>query len=179
MWTTLNFLANQLRLKRVFAILTFAVVLACSLYLTSGLAAPQDVAPDAPRPARPTKASSTGGRYSLPKPLEIRSVRVARVDQRTAKLAGDEFMRKATQPLVIEVRTVQPLGDLTRTSSPVIVLNGEVLSETIPLVPNRLVAFLPDRRTLKETNSVTLVRLGQEDLTRSRRTVTFTSRSIR
>ena len=115
----------------------------------------------------------------MPKPLEIRSVRVSRVDQRTAKLAGDEFMRKATQPLVIEVRTVQPLGDLTRTSSPVIVLNGEVLSETIPLVPNRLVAFLPDRRTLKETNSVTVVRLGQEDLTRSRRTVTFTSRSIR
>jgi hypothetical protein len=106
-------------------------------------------------------------------------VKVSRVNATTAKLAGDEFLRRASDPLVIEVRTQEPLGDLTRTSSPVIVLNGETLSETIPLAPNRLVAYLPDRKSIRKTNSVAVAWLGAEEITKSRRTVTFKADSIK
>jgi hypothetical protein len=180
MWMTSNFPARERSFVRLFACSAFAVFLACSTHSGFGVALAQETAPDAPRPARSSKVQpTTPGRRSQPKTVEIKSVTVGRLDGSTTKLAGVDFMRSATDPLVIEVRTEGPLGDLTRTSSPVIVLNGETLSETIPLMPNRLIAFLPNRRFIKDTNTVVVVWLGQEELTRSRRALTFRSRDIK
>ena len=178
MWMTSNFPVNERRLVRLFVCSAFAVVLAWSTQSGIGLALAQEIAPDAPRPARSSKVP-LATRRSQPERVEIKSVTVGRLGGPMTKLAGNDFMRSATDPLVIEVRTQGPLGDLTRTSSPVIVLNGETLSETIPLTPNRLIAFLPNRKSIKDTNSVVVVWLGQEELTRSRRALTFRSKDIK
>jgi hypothetical protein len=178
MWMTLSFRGDG-PLAHLRASVVFGGLLVCSIYSAPRIAA-QEAAPDAPRPARPARVSSTPSKGSVPrKPVEIRSVKVSRVNATTAKLAGEEFLRRASDPLVIEVRTQEPLGDLTRTSSPVIVLNGETLSETIPLAPNRLMAYLPDRKNIRRTNSVAVAWLGAEEITKSRRTVTFKADSIK
>jgi hypothetical protein len=140
---------------------------------------PQDLAPDAPRPARPAvKPPKRAAQGSPSGTVELRSVTVRRLDAKYEKLAGPEFLRTATEPLVIEVRTLSPLGNLARTSSPVIVLNGKQLSETIPLSPNTLLAFLPDRKLIRTSNSVRVEWLGDEALTRSRRPLIFRSRDV-
>ena len=180
MWTTLSFRAEGYRFGPYCVTLVFAMFLVCSTYSNSRVVSAQEVAPDAPRPARPRKDVSTRFKGAgRPKRVELRSVKVARVDKSTAKLAGVDFMTRAQDPLMIEVRTQDPLGDLTRTSSPVIVLNGEVLSETIPLLPNKLIAYLPDRKAIRTSNTVSVVWLGAEELTRSRRPLTFRSNSIK
>lgn len=180
MWMTLNSHAEGYRLGRRCVKLVFAMFVICSSYSASSVALAQEVAPDAPRPARPRKDASTHFKSVGPrKRVELKSVKVVRVDKNTAKLAGVDFMTRAQDPLMIEVRTQDPLGDLTRTSSPVIVLNGEVLSETIPLLPNRLIAYLPDRKAIRISNTVSVVWLGAEEITRSRRPLTFRSNSIK
>jgi hypothetical protein len=181
MWTTSNSRGKRPRLARLCASAAFALLVAFATQPERGVASAQEVAPDAPRPARPPgkPPSALAGRGPQLKRVELRSLTVGRPNGRMAQLAGKDFMGKATNPLVIEVRTQDPLGDLTRTSSPVIVLNGETLSETIPLKPNRLIAFIPDRRKIKDTNTVVVEWLGQEQLTRSRRPLTFRSRDVK
>jgi hypothetical protein len=178
MLTTSNFPAKQQRLTRLLACAVFAVVL---VYAGAVVASAQEVAPDAPRPARASNrvVSNTKPRPRQAKPVELSTVSIRRLDERMSKMAGADFVKRATAPLVIEVRTQEPLGDLTRTSSPVIVLNGEVLSETIPLSTDRLIAFLPDRKFIRETNTITVVWLGNEELTRTRRPLRFRSRDIK
>jgi hypothetical protein len=149
------------------------------LFFALSEAMSQDIAPDAPRPARAAVKPPKSSVQSSPSgPVELRSVTVRRLDAKHEKLAGPEFLRTATEPLEIEVRTQRPLGNLTRTSSPVIVLNGKQLSETIPLPPDRLVAFLPDRKMIRTSNSVRVEWLGDEALTRSRRSLIFRSRDV-
>jgi hypothetical protein len=180
MWMTSNFRVRQYSFARLIVCSAFGVVLTCFSHAGFGVALAQEIAPDAPRPARPNKESTTTpGRRPQFKSVEIKSVTVGRMSPTMEKLAGADFMRGASNPLVIEVRTQDPLGNLTYTSSPVIVLNGETLSETIPQGPNRLIAFLPNRRLIKDTNSVVVVWLGREEFTRSKRPLTFRSRDIK
>lgn len=70
-----------------------------------------------------------------------------RAETGSGRRAGAEF---ADRPLVVEVRTRRPLGDHSRTNSPVIVLNGTALSETIPQLPDWLLASRPRGRSLLE-----------------------------
>lgn len=154
-------------------------IVVASVLLISGKAMSQDIAPDAPRPARAAIKPPKTSEYGSPSgTVEMRSVSVRRLDSKHEKLAGSEFLRTATEPLVLEVRTLRPLGNLARTSSPVIVLNGKQLSETIPISPNTLVVFLPDRKLIRTTNSVRVEWLGDEALTRSRRPLIFRSSDI-
>lgn len=150
------------------------------LLLTSATNKAQDLAPDSPRPARPVvKPTRPSVVQDVRSPsVELRSVTVRRPSANQRKLAGENFLRTATEPLVIEVRTMRPLGNLTRTSSPVIVLNGKQLSETIPVAADRLVAFLPDRKMIRRTNTVVVEWLGDERLTRSKRPLVFSSRDV-
>ena len=154
-------------------------IVVVSFLLISAEAFTQDIAPDAPRPARPAvKPPKPSVQGSPSRTVELRSVVVRRLDAKDKKVAGPEFLRTANEPLVIEVRTLGPLGNLTRTSSPVIVLNGKQLSETIPIPPNILRAFLSDRKLIRTSNSVRVEWLGDEALTRSRRSLIFRSRDV-
>ena len=142
---------------------------------------PQPMPPEAPMPALPQEPRpAIPDRSVRPEPVEIRSVSVRRLAQDSAlvRLAGRPFLESAREPLVIEVRTARPLGRLDRTGSPEIYLNGERIGDTWALGEDRLVAFLPDRRRLRELNEVTVAWLGTEELTRTRAPATFGARQV-
>jgi hypothetical protein len=134
-------------------------------------------APDAPRPARPAppRPGRVEGKVStriVRTSVEIQAVSVIRLDTDLKKLAGKEFLSKAEEPLAINVRTEKPLGNTQRSSSPVIVFNGQNLLNTRSTGQQTLVAFLPDRKLLKPKNTIAVVWLGDEQ-TRTRRPLTL------
>ena len=140
-------------------------------------------APEAPRPAKPVDQDRprTIDRSQLVKPVKLQSVSVYKMDEKTAKLAGKNFLRKAVNPLVIEVHLVARIDPTPRASSPAIVLNGQTLINT-RLHPigngDKLVAFLPDHKLIKERNTVAVVWLGNEALTLSKYPLTFKATDI-
>jgi hypothetical protein len=134
-------------------------------------------APDAPRSApdiAKQQLPAQDQRFQMiSKSMELKSVSVRRADQTHKNMAGQPFLKEATDPLVVEVQTQQDLPREPRTGSPIIVLNGEKLVDTWAILPNTLIAFLPNQRKLKEINSVAVVWLGNEDLTLTKRPLTF------
>lgn len=94
--------------------------------------------------------------------VELKSASVRHLDEKMKAMAGAEFLKAAREPLSIEVKTVNPLGNLSRSSLPVIVLNGEKLPGTRATNQTTLVAFLPDRSMLKDSNTIAVVWLGDE-----------------
>ena len=134
-------------------------------------------APDAPRAARPTPPRQGKGEGKVSTrivrtPVEIKAVSVVRLDADLEKMAGKEFLSRAEQPLAINVRTEKPLGNTQRSSGPVIVFNGQNLLNTRATGQQTLVAFLPDRKVLKPTNTIAVVWLGDEQ-TRTKRPLTL------
>jgi hypothetical protein len=117
--------------------------------------APARDAPDAPRPARQTEVQP-GGEPTRDAPLAVREASIRPLDPADAPLAGEAFLQAAADPLQIEVRLAQALEPVLSTSSPIIVLNGRRLTDTRVRAdrPDHLVAFLPDRAGLRETNVV-------------------------
>jgi hypothetical protein len=149
--------------------------------------APAALPPDAPRAqvaiaqAGEAAGRPSDGYRSQFAPVELRTVRVRRLTSRDADLlerAGRAFVAAAPEPLVVEVTTERDLGRMDRTSSPQIYLNGTTLGDTWAVDANRLVAFLPDRRRIRERNSVTVAWLGNEEATRSRRALSFSAREV-
>lgn len=177
MSTTLSFPAD---LRRI-AILTLAVAIPGAGLLGCG---PQpQVAPNAPKIAAQAarqKPPRVEGPQKL-KSVELRSVRVHKFDQTFAHLAGPQFVKEATDPLVIEVRVTEPIDPRPRTSSPIIVLNGMKLTDTwvVPEKRDTLVAFLPDRRMIRELNTVAAMWLGNEQLTLTKQPLTFKATDIK
>jgi hypothetical protein len=178
MWTTSNFPADRLALRLALA----AVALLGAGCRGSGVA---PAAPDSPRPARDQAglvrpAPSAGTTETHDRPVEIRSARplAVRGDPLFERLAGAAFLNQAQRPVAVEVITTEPLGDVTRTASPEIYLNGERVADTWPLPPNRLIVFLPDGRRLRGPVSVTVAWLGSEERTRSRRAVVLTEEQL-
>jgi hypothetical protein len=164
--------------KRFRSLLVWALLLTCGRPLLAladieGVLLAQQVAPDAPRPARPAVERPPG---VVPPnsglPVELESVSVRRMDDSMAKLAGPEFMKTAANPLYIEVQVRQPLGNLERSAALVILLNDKPLLDTRGVAPDRLVAFLSDTRKLREVNSVAVVWLGDRS-TKSEQPLTF------
>ena len=132
-------------------------------------------APDAPRaaPAMVDRQPPGEERSARMASVELTSVSVRRPDATQKKMAGPVFLKQATDPLMIEVQTQQPLPSQPRTSSPIIVLNGEKLVDTWMILPDKLVAFLPNRSKLKGVNSVAVVWLGNEEATLTKRPLNF------
>jgi hypothetical protein len=159
MWTTSSS-PVELRLLAVAAV---ACVLSCVT-----------TPPDAPRPAaelrveRPPAIPPTHLR-----PVELATVRALRPDEKLARFAGRAFLEQARDPVAIEVTTAHPLPQEARDSSPAIVLNGETFPDTWAFSPNTLVAFVPDRARLRDVNSVEVVWIGAETLTRSPKPLSF------
>jgi len=142
-------------------------------------------APDAPRTADAEPVDTTKprtiDRSQLTKSVELKSVSVYKMDSNMVKLAGKNFLNEADDPLVIEVIVTERIDPTPRASSPAIVLNGQNLINTrIHLVGNgdRLIAFLPDRKLIKDKNSVAVVWLGNETLTLSNHPLTFKATDI-
>lgn len=171
MSTTLNFHVKAI-LKLITAFMMIGIVSCCRV-----------PAPDTPQPARPVvkERPRTIDRSQLVKPVELKSVSVYKMDKKMERLAGKNFLAKADNPLVIEVIVVERIDPTPRASSPAIVLNGKKLINTrLNPVGNgdRLIAFLPDRKLIKDRNSVAVVWLGNETLTLSKRSLTFKAADI-
>ncbi|WP_164013215.1 hypothetical protein [Pyxidicoccus trucidator] len=133
-------------------------------------------------PAEATPArlqTSPGGTSSpeAPRPVELRSVAVRRVrgDSELARMAGEGLLADRAEPVAIEVRTAEPLGNLERSASPEIYVNGVRLGDTWAPSQDRLVVIVSesDLKKLQDVNEVTVAWLGAEPQTRSRTPLRF------
>jgi hypothetical protein len=158
-----------------------ALVLCTCVALPVGARAQTEVAPDSPRPASARPPFSGRGVEAAQPParptVELKSVTVRRVDEKMAKLAGPQFMHAAEEPFYVEVQTQASLGNTARSSLPVILLNGERLLNTRATGDRTLVAFLPNLKSLKDSNTVAVVWLG-DSTTKTRQPLTFALRDI-
>ena len=177
MWTTLNSHAEW-RLALALALCGF---LACAGCVSTGSDATSRF-PDSPRPAREVSDDRPPSvdRTQLTRPVVVHSVAATRVDAELARHAGAYFMKNAPEPLAIQVVVGEPIDPLERASSPAIVINGHVLSDTrvYGKQGTGLIAFLPDRKLIRDTNIVVVQWIGNEDATRSRE-LTFKASDIR
>jgi hypothetical protein len=174
MWTTSSFRADARRARLpVLALLACVAASATAQERPSRSASP--VAPDAPRPARiQAKEKPVANLYEVKRPVELRSVTVGRLTKKMETLAGTEFVKTATDPLFIEVKTVPGvLGKPPMTAAPVILLNGERLLSTRGGGRDTLVAFLPDREKIRDTNSVAAIWIGKQEPTMTEKPLTF------
>ena len=108
--------------------------------------------------------------------MELVSVSVVKLDEKLVKLAGRNFLEGAKDPLAIRVRVAERIDPTPRASTPAIVLNGKNLINTrlsLTGEGNELIAFLPDRRMIKRENTIVVVWLGNETMTRTKRPLTF------
>jgi hypothetical protein len=139
------------------------------------------IPPDAPRSRLPVDEQNPPALdYSQQMiPMELKSVSVHRLDSTLAKFAGPAFIKTASDPFAIEVQTQKPLGNLARTSSPVIILNGDKFTDTWAIGKDKLVAFLPDLKRIKDTNTVAAVWLGNEELTMTRSPLIFRAEDVK
>lgn len=157
----------------------FVCLVLVALTLSCQQARISRTAPDAPRPSAGISQPPVAQPPQQPSPVELKSVVVRPLDAAMQRLAGPEFLRAATDPLLIEVQTQRPLGNLARTSSPVIILNGEKFPDTYAINQTTLVAFLRDRDRIKSTNTIAVAWLGDEERTMSKTPLTFRSEDVR
>lgn len=176
MWMTSSFRADPKSRLQPLLMAAFIAALAALTFVGQEVANASvvaQIAPDAPRPAKPQPAVERPPSRPYPRAsVELKSVLARPLDEAMKKLAGAEFLRQATNPLYIQVQTEKPLGSLDRTAAPVIILNGEKLLDTRATAQDTLVAFLPDRQKLKDANTVEVVWLGDR-ATRTKKPLTF------
>jgi len=168
---TWNFRGKRARLGAAGATLICAACVARSGGVT--------IAPDSARPARvaPVDQTTTGAPAPVVRPVEIASVRLrlARADTALVRMAGRALMERSPDVVAIEVTTSAPLGNLARSASPQISLDGTPIADTWPVPPNRLVAFVTDRQRLRPGVAVTVAWLGDERRTRTRQPIVLTA----
>jgi hypothetical protein len=89
---------------------------------------------------------------------------------------GISPVRLEDQPIVISVQSQAPLDDTPRTSSPVIVINGEVIKQTrlSPEDPSVLIGLVENPEILRTRNKVEVYWVGNEELTRTRKPLVLT-----
>jgi len=172
MWMTSSSRAERVgRATTAFVLTAIAALMGC-----------RGAGPDAPRPApiagqAPQPPFEDSSAYAGT--IELAAVRVGKLDPVMQRMAGPDFLKAATEPLAIEVQTQRPLPKTPRTTSPVIFLNGERLDNTWVIQPNRLVAFLPDRRKIKDINAVTAAWIGAESSSLTQKPLTFRAQEVR
>jgi hypothetical protein len=181
MWMTSSFLDKQRR-----ALLPTALIICTTMLVLPSLAAVEQApapqaAPDSPRPSRTpslTGIRGEGGGGTRVRPtVELKAVVVRRIDERMGQLAGPQFVKEAEEPYYIEVQTQASLGNLARSSAPVILLNGERLLNTRATGDHTLVAFLPNLKMLRDTNTVAVVWLGDQQ-TKTKRPLSFSLKDV-
>ena len=182
----LNFPVDRRLWQTVLAGFLFAGVLLGSCRTGTGvLIVPRAaaVAPDAPAAALPGPAAQAPYQATrqASQTVELKSVRVGRIDSVYVQYIAPHFFKTSSAPLAVVVQTQQPFDMEPRTSSPVIELNGEPIKNTRMVVEttNTLVGFLPDRERIKSRNAVTVVWIGAEEYTRTKNPLFFTPADIR
>ena len=169
MWTMSNSRAD----RPLLLLAACALAAAC----TPGPAGGPDVAPDSPRPARIVGAELPPGvPRDTDRPVEVASLRLRRVrgDTLLMRIAGILATRSADSAVAIEVTTVEPLGNLERTASPEIYVDGVRPGDTWAFPPNRLIVAVADGSRLRVGTSISVAWLGDEERTRSRRPIALT-----
>lgn len=141
------------------------VLLLCSACATA------PVAPDAPRMRKVSAPERTPPAVSpRDERVEIESAVVRRASEHPELLQGLTLdPSRAADLLLIDVRTEQPLGDIQRSASPVIVLDGEPLLDTKPVDIRRLVAAVSAERLRASEHTLAITWLGAEATTTSRK----------
>jgi hypothetical protein len=169
MWTTSSFRASA------------AGLIIASPLLAGCAGARVQPPPDSPRPqvALPAPEQPGGTGYAQD-PVELRAVSARRVQGDTAlmRMAGRAFLERAADPIAIDVRTRQPLGELARDAAPLVYLNGERIEETRVVDTDRLVAFLPDRTRIRPENLVAVAWIGSVQATMTRAPLTLLADEI-
>ena len=110
--------------------------------------------------------------------IELVSVRVRKLDPTLERMAGPEFMKRAREPLAIEVETARELPKSPRDASAILFLNAERLPDTWMILPNKLVAFLPDRGKVRDVNTLAAAWTGSEDASRTKKPLTLKREDI-
>lgn len=169
MWTTLSFRAS-------------AALLIIATPPVAGCAGAQvQPPPDSPRPqvVLPAPEGRAGTGYGQ-EPVELRAVSARGVQGDTAltRLAGEAFLERAADPIAIDVRTEQPLGELARDAAPLVYINGERIEETRVVDTDRLIAFLPDRTRIRRANQVAVAWVGSVQATMTREPLTLLAEEI-
>jgi hypothetical protein len=163
MWMTSSFRAKHSPL--VLGIMLIAVIAAGNRS--------EAQAPDAPRPARPqAPAPPSEDDTAYRGTVELKAVRIRRLDATLEKMAGPEFLKKAREPVAIEVQTARPLPTQPRNTSAVLIINGEKFMDTWMVQPDKLVAFV-ERGKLRDTNTAAAAWLGAEQSSTTRAPLTF------
>lgn len=183
MWTTSNSHARYSWCMNTLVCILLAGLVACSSEVQQrGRQEPPrtEIAPDAPREARLESEAKTAEQETTRSvtSVELRSVTVRRMDSTMARLAGPEFVKTSSEPLVIRVKTQEPLGRLDRTSSPVIVFNETTFPDTWAISRDELVAFLPDWKLIRDTNTVAVKWLGDEERARTKQPLILKKKDI-
>ena len=163
MWTTLNFRAEG-----------FRALLLATIGTTTAAGA-QQLPPDAPRPAPQGEVHKMPAEDSslYQGTIELTSVRLRALDQTMRRMAGPTLLKEATDPVAIEVTTLMPLPRIARNTSAILIINGQKFMDTWTVLPNRLLVFLPDRRTLKQVNEIAAAWLGSEQSSMTKRPLTL------
>ncbi len=178
MLTTSNSAVRNDRLAyRLIVAVAIGGTVSCTVPQTAGSpqATPADSPSEAiaaPQPQRPAVAN----RSALTTRMKIveEGARELVFDESMRDLAGQQFVRDATDPVAIEVELTEPIDPTPRAATPLIVLNGTDLLSTMvfPGDPFRLLAFLPNRDLLRprddpEPDEVEVYWSGSEAATRS------------
>ncbi|MCH7500437.1 MAG: hypothetical protein IH886_10575 [Nitrospinae bacterium] len=121
-------------------------------------------ATDSPAPALVSEVATPAQGISKPPPGKPSRVQLNRIKIQTikadhplvAKIIHPDNLPALRNPLLIEVHVDEPFSDLSRDASPVIVLNGQPLTNSIVGGENlnQIFAIVPDKRNLKNINSV-------------------------
>jgi hypothetical protein len=187
MWMTSSFHVES---ASMFSVVTGTIELTKGVRVFLGLAllaclsmvacSNESWAPDSPRAAEETQVSRVPSEDDsvYRGTIELVSVRVRKLDSTLERMAGPAFMKRAREPLAIEVETLKELPKSPRNTSAVLFLNSEKFADTWMILPNRLVAFLPDRRKIREVNTVTAAWTGSEDASRTKKPLTLRREDI-
>ncbi|MFL6388949.1 MAG: hypothetical protein ACJ71U_15820 [Terriglobales bacterium] len=111
--------------------------------------------------------------------IELAGVHFRRMDKTMVQMAGPQFMKQAREPFAMEVETANPLPKTPRNTSAILIVNGEKILDTWMVLPNKLIAFFPDSRKIRESNSVAAAWTGAEATSQTRKPLTFRRQDVK
>lgn len=174
MWMMSNSLDRSKR--RILEV--FSIGLACALFGCIP-APPLDTPKERPAEVieKPPKGRGTFAQRSTLVRVDVRELH--RDDPLVQRIIHPNALKLIRSPILIEVMVQEPFDPRPRTSSPVIVLNGVSLGDSVIdySSPYRISAVV-DRSQLREKNAVTVAWLGNEEQTASLEPMFFTLRDI-
>jgi hypothetical protein len=148
-----------------------AAILTISIAAIGGAWASDAPAPAVPPPVAPAQLKATKAMPAVQRvKIENVSARaIASSDAMISTLLTESDKSALREPILISVQVAEPFTNLERNASPVIVINGQTLGDSV--VPfqerNRIVAIMRDGTRLDQTIRVQVGWLGDFDRTLS------------